>query len=89
MNFQQIIDQALKLPDNQKQELAYYLLFSSLSKKQQQKFFTVLKEEEQTQQNEHSQEQGTSNRKFGVLKGGIQYMAKDFDEPLEDFTDYM
>jgi hypothetical protein len=28
-------------------------------------------------------------RKFGILKNGIKYMATDFDEPLEDFKDYM
>jgi len=31
------------------------------------------------------------NRKpiFGTMKGGIKYMAPDFDAPLEDFNDYM
>ena len=28
-------------------------------------------------------------RKFGTMKGLITYMADDFDEPLEDFKDYM
>jgi hypothetical protein len=27
-------------------------------------------------------------RKFGVLRGRV-WMAPDFDEPLEDFKDYM
>ena len=26
---------------------------------------------------------------FGALKGLIKYMADDFDEPLEDFKEYM
>ena len=26
---------------------------------------------------------------FGDLKGFVTYMAEDFDEPLEDFKDYM
>lgn len=26
---------------------------------------------------------------FGGLKGFVVYMADDFDEPLEDFKDYM
>ena len=28
-------------------------------------------------------------RKIGNAKGLIQYMADDFDEPLEDFKEYM
>ena len=28
-------------------------------------------------------------RKAGLLKGGIKYMANDFDAPLEDLKDYM
>jgi len=27
--------------------------------------------------------------KFGDLKGFVTYIADDFDEPLEDFKDYM
>lgn len=26
---------------------------------------------------------------WGALKGNLLYMAPDFDEPLEDFKDYM
>ena len=28
-------------------------------------------------------------RKFGASKGSLIYMAPDFNEPLEDFKDYM
>lgn len=28
-------------------------------------------------------------RKLGTLKGTITYMAPDFDEPLDDFKEYM
>jgi prevent-host-death family protein len=28
-------------------------------------------------------------RKLGTLKGTVVYMAPDFDEPLEDFKEYM
>lgn len=28
-------------------------------------------------------------RSFGVMKGLVLYMAKDFNAPLEDFNDYM
>jgi len=29
------------------------------------------------------------NRKLGTMPGLITYMAPDFDEPLDDFKDYM
>jgi len=28
-------------------------------------------------------------RKLGTLKGTVQYLAPDFDAPLEDFKEYM
>ncbi len=28
-------------------------------------------------------------RQFGCMKGTVLYMAPDFDEPLEDFKEYM
>jgi Protein of unknown function (DUF2281) len=28
-------------------------------------------------------------RQAGILKGFVKYMSPDFDEPLEDFKDYM
>ena len=30
-----------------------------------------------------------SRRQLGTLKGTVQYMAPDFDAPLEDFKEYM
>jgi prevent-host-death family protein len=30
-----------------------------------------------------------TERKLGTLKGTVLYMAPDFDEPLEDFKEYM
>ena len=30
-----------------------------------------------------------STRKLGAMQGLIKYMADDFDEPLDDFKDYM
>lgn len=28
-------------------------------------------------------------RRFGSMKGLVEYIAEDFDEPLEDFKEYM
>ncbi len=37
----------------------------------------------------HEKGKGEANKRpFGILKGKIK-MADDFDEPLEDFKDYM
>ncbi len=36
-----------------------------------------------------SLEKPAPKRKIGALKGTLIYMAPDFDEPLEDFKDYM
>lgn len=33
--------------------------------------------------------QGKNGRGYGSLKGLITYISDDFDEPLEDFKDYM
>lgn len=30
-----------------------------------------------------------NKRKIGVLKGTLLYMSPDFDEPLDDFKEYM
>lgn len=32
---------------------------------------------------------GERPKRFGALKGVVTYMSPDFDEPLEDFKDYM
>jgi len=32
-------------------------------------------------------EENNTKRQFGILKGGIKYMAPDFNEALEDFND--
>ena len=36
-----------------------------------------------------STRQNKGKRKLGTMPGLIKYMAPDFDEPLEDFKDYM
>ena len=28
-------------------------------------------------------------RKLGTMRGSVHYIAPDFDEPLDDFKDYM
>jgi hypothetical protein len=33
--------------------------------------------------------QNTDKRQFGSMKGLVEYIADDFDAPLEDFKEYM
>ena len=32
---------------------------------------------------------GQTQRKLGTMQGSIRYIAPDFDEPLDDFKEYM
>ena len=36
-----------------------------------------------------SEETPRKKRQFGFRKGALKYMAPDFNEPLDDFKDYM
>jgi transcriptional regulator with AAA-type ATPase domain len=36
-----------------------------------------------------SEEQDRPRLTFGCMKGIVKYIAEDFDEPLEDFAEYM
>ena len=36
-----------------------------------------------------SEETPRKRRQFGFRKGALKYMAPDFNEPLDDFKDYM
>lgn len=44
--------------------------------------------EKTKKKNKNSENQNQSKKTFGSLKGKIS-LSEDFDEPLEDFKDYM
>ena len=44
---------------------------------------------ERLEQDEELSTPPTSVRRAGTLKGTVEYMAPDFDAPLEDFKEYM
>lgn len=44
--------------------------------------------EKTKKKNKNSEPQNQSKKAFGSLKGKI-FLSDDFDEPLEDFKDYM
>ncbi|MEZ4826037.1 MAG: DUF2281 domain-containing protein [Bacteroidia bacterium] len=74
MSHQQIIKLFDALPENYQLEVMHFIEF--LMQKSQVKH---VKEIDQTER---------KKRHFGHAKGKI-YMSPDFDQPLEDFKDYM
>lgn len=43
----------------------------------------------ETTQSKNNKQEPIVHRKAGTMKGLVLYMADDFDEPLEDFNEYM
>lgn len=50
--------------------------------------FIISRKELKKDELDHSGKSTNDKRPFGILKGKIK-MADDFDEPLDDFKDYM
>lgn len=73
MTEQLLIQEIHTLPENLKQEVLHFV--QSLKQKQ-------------NIQTENSQPQKKRERKFGGAKGMFK-MTEAFDEPLEDFAEYM
>ena len=48
----------------------------------------VMSKKEKENKLDSTEKKETNKRPFGILKGKIK-MADDFDEPMEDFKDYM
>ncbi len=81
MSIEEIIKQTENLSPEEKQELSFYLFFSTLDSEKKQEFIDILK-------NKNFSKTNLKLRKPGFLKRNF-YMSDDFDEPLEDFNDYM
>ena len=59
-------------------------------KKEVEDFISVLySEAKQTVSSDNSGIIANKRMQFGALKGFVKYIADDFDEPLEDFKEYM
>ena len=66
--------------------------FQSLPKnlqKQVEDFIQSLVVKNQLKEVKSPEQKPIVQRKAGTMKGLVLYMADDFDEPLEDFKDYM
>ena len=59
------------------------LLLSKLSKEKQEEVFAYIKRISKETSDKKEE------RKIGLHKGFITYMADDFDEPLEEMSEYM
>jgi len=78
MTYQNIIEAAQKLTPEEKEKLIYFLLNSSIDEQKKKKVLDLLKNDEEYKK-----------PVFGAMKGLIEYMSDDFDQPLEDLKDYI
>lgn len=51
--------------------------------------FAKIQEEVEKRKDSSALPAQTGERQFGTMKGLVKYMAPDFNEPLEDFKEYM
>lgn len=79
MSTAEIVSQLEELPEEKKQAASDFIAFLLAKTKA---------EKEKTGNEKFTKVEGNPERGFGSLKGKI-WMSPDFDEPLEDFKDYM
>ena len=70
-----LYNKILQMPEDVKKQVTDFIDFIMSKKEKENKLDSTEKKE-------------TNKRPFGILKGKIK-MADDFDEPMEDFKDYM
>ncbi len=88
MTVEQIIKQTETLTKDQKQQVAFYILFSNMSEDKRNnlmQLFFYENNEKSSKNNENPKEKPI----LGMFKGMVEYMADDFDAPLDDLKDYM
>ncbi len=87
MTYQEIIKESNNLTSDQKQLLSYHL-FSTLDKDKRDNILQLFYYNSNFDFPEIELKKQKKERIFGMLKGKIK-MSDDFDEPLEEFKDYM
>ena len=83
MTTQDIIKQTETFTIDQKQQLAYYFFFATISEDKKQDFmhlFHYKNDFEEVKENK---------RKLGLWENKISNISSDFNEPLEELSDYM
>ena len=89
MTVEQIIKQTETLTKDQKQQVAYYILFSTMSEDKRNNLMQLFFYENNFDSLEISENKQKEKPVFGSMKGMVEYMADDFDAPLDDLKDYM
>ena len=79
MSTAEIVSQLEELPEEKKQEASDFIAFLLAKTKEEKKKADKIS---------FTKVEGNPDKGFGSLKGKI-WMSPDFDEPLEDFKDYM
>ena len=79
MSTAEIVCQLEELPELKKQEASDFIAFLLAKEKA---------EKQKAEKDIFTKVEGNPDKGFGSLKGKI-WMSPDFDEPLEDFKDYM
>lgn len=91
INEQEIFSKIHIMPENIKVEILDYVefLFNKYKLKQNQENIIPKFDSKNTDDFDKSLEVVEERKIFGRLKGFVKYIADDFDEPLEDFKEYM
>ena len=89
MTYQQIIKQTQTLSREEQQQLAYYILFSSLEKKKRNNILELFRFESDNSNFSVINKEKKQKIKLGLWKNKIGFIASDFNEPLEELSDYM
>jgi hypothetical protein len=79
MSTAEIVNQLNELPEEKKQEASDFIAFLLAKSKA---------DKQKADKESFTKVEGNPERGFGSLKGKI-WMSPDFDEPLEDFKEYM
>ena len=83
MTIQEIIEQTETFTIDQKQQLAYYFFFATISEDKKQDFMHLF------HYRNDFEEVKSNKRKFGLWENKISNISSDFNEPLEELSDYM
>ncbi len=70
-------------------KIQLFRLMDSLPEKQLSELYQFVVDFVKKKSPSETLETPCKERKAGSMKGAVLYMAEDFDEPLEDFKDYM
>ncbi|MEK7432153.1 MAG: DUF2281 domain-containing protein [Cyanobacteriota bacterium] len=91
INEQELFSKIHIMPENMKSQIFDYVEFlvNKYKLQQEQKKIIPKFDSNKTHDFDKSLEVQEERKIFGKLKGFVKYIADDFDEPLDDFKEYM